>query len=34
VDIIAISAVVFIGLAPLAFIMKRPPKNAKPVAAH
>jgi MFS transporter, DHA2 family, multidrug resistance protein len=34
VDIIYISAIVFIFLAPLAFIMKRPPKNAKPVAAH
>ncbi len=34
VNIISISAVVFICLAPLAFIMKRPPKNAAPVAAH
>lgn len=34
VDIIFISAVVFMCLAPVAFVMKRPPKNAAPVAAH
>jgi DHA2 family multidrug resistance protein len=34
VDIISIMAVVIICLAPLAFLMKRPPKNSEPVAAH
>jgi len=34
VDIISIGAIVFVSLAPVAFLMKRPPKNAAPVAAH
>ena len=34
VDIISIMAVVILCLAPLAFLMQRPPKNAEPVAAH
>jgi DHA2 family multidrug resistance protein len=34
VDIISIMAVVILCLAPLAFLMKRPPRNAAPVAAH
>jgi len=34
VDIIFISAVVFACLVPVAFLMKRPAKNAAPVAAH
>jgi DHA2 family multidrug resistance protein len=34
VDIISIMAVAVLCLVPLAFLMKRPPKNAAPVAAH
>ena len=34
VDIISIMAVVIICLVPLVFLMQRPPKHAKPVAAH
>ena len=34
VDIISIMAVAILCLVPLAFIMKRPPKNAAAVAAH
>jgi len=34
VDIIAIMAVLVLCLAPLAFLMQRPPKSSAPVAAH
>ncbi len=34
VDIISIMAVLILCLAPLAFLMKRPPKHSEPVAAH
>jgi DHA2 family multidrug resistance protein len=34
VDIISIMAVAILCLVPLAFVMKRPPKNAAAVAAH
>ncbi|MDP9055542.1 MAG: DHA2 family efflux MFS transporter permease subunit [Acidobacteriota bacterium] len=34
VDIISLMAVLVLCLAPVAFLMKRPPKNAEPVAAH
>ena len=32
--VISIMALTILCLAPLAFLMKRPPKNAEPVAAH
>jgi MFS transporter, DHA2 family, multidrug resistance protein len=34
IDIISLMAVVILCLAPLAFLMQRPQKNAAPVAAH
>ena len=34
VDVISAGAVLLFCLAPLAFLMQRPPKGAKPVAAH
>jgi hypothetical protein len=34
VDIIAFGAIAILFLAPLAFLMVRPPKNSKAVAAH
>jgi DHA2 family multidrug resistance protein len=34
VDIISIGAVLVVCLAPLAFLMQKPPKGAAPAAAH
>jgi DHA2 family multidrug resistance protein len=34
IDIISIMALVILCLVPLVFLMQRPPKHAKPVAAH